>query len=234
MFGRQVAAALRLPLPARLTHTVRFQWQRDVCARSLFTSSRRLYATPGRPRTAVGEPSKTIKRSVKKTASKTPKDGDSAAVKQVKEKKASAAKKKKNAVAKPKKKAPKKLTEQQVAAKKAKTQKDKIKALKAVALKPPRGARTKSAWMTFFSENMRNAGLGGAGPEMQARVRDHVKGLGEAYRALTPAEREVSIQIDVGSILGANNVKALQPSRTHRERKDLIRVQAMGREPQCG
>ena len=92
MFGRRVGSSLlRIQLNARLPlRPAPFQCQ----ASSINALACRYYASPGRPRKTVGEPSRPVKRAVKKAAKST--EGGPAA-KQVKAKKATAAAKKKTA-----------------------------------------------------------------------------------------------------------------------------------------
>ncbi|KAK5168243.1 uncharacterized protein LTR77_006812 [Saxophila tyrrhenica] len=186
MLGRKVGSSLpRLPLYARLPlRPSPFQCQSDVVPRSAIVLSTRSYASPGRPRKTVGEPSKPVKRAVKRTA----KANDGPAKKQVEAKKKTAAAKKKKTT--PKKRAPKELTAEQKEAKQARLDKAKIAELKKAALKPPT-RRSVTAYNAFFSEKMK--GIDGkliGGPDRAAKMRDVMRPLVEEYRSLSPAELE--------------------------------------------
>ena len=72
MFGRR--ALLRFPAPARLTALTPLPCppRHDLSARAfLLHQYRRSYATPGRPRKAVGEPSRPVKRAVRRSTAGT-------------------------------------------------------------------------------------------------------------------------------------------------------------------
>lgn len=135
----------------------------------------RTYATPGRPKRVVGEPSKPVKRAVKKKAAQ-PADGSSAAEQQVAAKKSTAAKNTRKTLT-PEQKAAKKeqVAAKQAAAKvaaeerlekqkavqqkrkanaKVEAQKAKVKELKKVALSPPPKVRP-TAYNIFLSEKMK-------------------------------------------------------------------------------
>ena len=101
MLSRKVGSSLvRLPVYARLPfRPTPFQCQDNTT----ILYSRRSYASPGRPRKTVGEPSRPVKRAVKRAAKTT--TTDDPATKQVKAKKDTAAAKKKAAPKKPKAKA---------------------------------------------------------------------------------------------------------------------------------
>ncbi|KAK0335950.1 hypothetical protein LTR59_002000 [Friedmanniomyces endolithicus] len=87
MFGRRVAVSLRFPLQPRLLLTP-FQRPPHAASCALLHQTQRTYATPGRPRKVVGEPSKPVKRAVKRAAAKVT-DPDSPAKEIVKTRKRS-------------------------------------------------------------------------------------------------------------------------------------------------
>ncbi|PPJ60292.1 hypothetical protein CBER1_01319 [Cercospora berteroae] len=114
----------------------------------------RTYATPGRPKSVVGEPSRPVKRAVKKAASK-PRDGTSAAEKKV------AAKKRKPAAKRavsPEEAAQKAIREaarkEKATERKAATKKrTKLQDLKATALPDaPKKTAYPSAYLAFWAE----------------------------------------------------------------------------------
>jgi hypothetical protein len=193
MFGRRVAVWLtnaRLARPGAAA-------QHDLPFRPLLAQPRRLYATPGRPKSVVGEPSRPVKRAVKRSAARAT-SADSPAKQKNEAKKTAAAAKKPKAKAR----APKQLTEEQKAAqaqkkakakarKAAKTEKDKIRLLKEQALKPPSNT-TPTAWTTFFAEKMKSnlSATSIAKEERMQRVADITRGIAAEYKQLTPAELE--------------------------------------------
>ncbi|GAB7348572.1 hypothetical protein MBLNU459_g6961t2 [Dothideomycetes sp. NU459] len=169
--------------------------------------SRRTYATPGRPKKAVGEPTKTVKRAVKRAASDKTTESAAAAkqkeqAKKAQEKakkvaaaaqkkakeKAKAAKEKAAAAAK-KAKASKILTpEQREKAKKARALAD-IMELKKLALSPP-VARASNTWLTFNGARTRDALKGENGLDIRSELGSVVKQNSQAYKDLSPAELE--------------------------------------------
>lgn len=163
--------------------------QTNALARPTITFvSQRTYATPGRPKTAVGEPSKTVKRAVKRVASE--KNTTTPAAKSTKPKKV------------PKEKEP--LTEEQEAklANKArialeKVRKAEIKELKEEALVQPKDAhftRAITAWAVFNGEKSREAFAAKDGAANSANSpQDMMKVNSQAYKELSPAEREVCL-----------------------------------------
>ncbi|KAK0272751.1 hypothetical protein LTR35_012717 [Friedmanniomyces endolithicus] len=80
MFGRRVVVSLRIPLQPRLLLTP-FRRQPHAASCALLHQTQRTYATPGRPRKVVGEPSKPVKRAVKRAAAKA--TGPDSPVKQI-------------------------------------------------------------------------------------------------------------------------------------------------------
>ncbi|KAF2171170.1 hypothetical protein M409DRAFT_63548 [Zasmidium cellare ATCC 36951] len=171
----------------------------------------RTYATPGRPKSVVGEPSKPVKRAVKKAASKPP-TGDSAAEKVVEANKRNAAKKttkakKKELTPAQKERAEqRKLQKQERLAKdkekekarkaklkattKASAEKEEIKELKKAALQPPH-VKNGSSYLIFNAERMKEHNLS------SGTIQDRREALGKAardssaqWKSLSPAERE--------------------------------------------
>lgn len=162
----------------------------------------RTYATPGRPKSVVGEPSRPVKRAVKRDAAK-PADGVSPA-----ERKLAASKRKAAA-----KRAPVVLTEEQKAAQqerlanarasmqarldkkkaqaKARADKEKVVELKKLALDlPPR--LIVSGYTSFTSEKLKAWGpltdQDGQKVSLGSRMRD----CASQWKTLEPAEVEVS------------------------------------------
>ena len=204
MLGRQVGSSLlRLPIHARLLlrPTAPFQSQcpQDLASRTIVLTSQRYYATPGRPRKAVGEPSRPVKRAAKRQAKDT--SGTDPATKLVKARKTAAKSTTKKAAPK-KTRAKKPLTETQKAAQaaaqeKATLRKDKAKAkraeekekaktkeLRELALSPPTLGRTRTAWAMFLQE--KTAGLKEKGGASLMS-----KQASEEWKSITPAQREV-------------------------------------------
>lgn len=145
--------------------------------------SRRSYATPGRPKKAVGEASKTVKRTPKTTTTATKTKPKAATPKKAVAKKPKKAKKpiKPKKIAKPK---PVKTEEQKVAAK-VKAEKLLIKELKKLALDPPPRFRNVSAYNIFFREQMQ---LKGSDRPFGGEL---TKQIAADYMSLTPTEVEV-------------------------------------------
>lgn len=188
MLGRKVGSSLlRLPLYARLPfRPAPFQSQNAV-----IVLAKRSYASPGRPRKTVGEPSKPVKRAAKKTAKAT----NDTATKQVKAKKKTAATKKAKAKPKPKKRTRKELTEEQKAAASVRLAKAKITDLKKAALKPP-SVRAVSAYNAYCKEKL--TGVDGdnmRGPNRTQSMRDVMRPVVEGWKSLSPAELEVCLSL---------------------------------------
>jgi hypothetical protein len=93
MIGRQVTAALRRPLQARLSTTAAPQPHFNLVIRTFTHASRLLEGPTGRPRKAVGEPSRPVKRAVKAAAKKPANPEKDAAAKKLAEKQKAAGKK---------------------------------------------------------------------------------------------------------------------------------------------
>ena len=180
MLSRQVGTSLlRLPIHSRLTlRTLPFQCQLDVASRAVLISSQRFYATPGRPRKAVGEPSKPVKRSAKRQATAPKTTGE--AKKHIQAKKKAAAAKK--PVKRPSKK--KELTPAQKEVAKAKVTRAKTADLKKAALSPPK-RNGGNAYTVFVKERLR----GQSGTPDSAR--EGVRSAAREWKSTTPAEREV-------------------------------------------
>lgn len=192
MIGRRVAVLLQLPAQSRLLLANRSQSQHDLPLRTLFYQPRRLYATPGRPRKAVGEPSRPVKRAVKRSAAKATSPEESPAKQKVEAKKKSAAKK----PAAKKAAAPKKqLTEEQRAAKAVKLDQAKIADLKKAALSPPKVTRS-NAYLQFTAEKGKELkGLKSSSvADIRKTVGDHMKSSAAQWKQLSAAELEVCIR----------------------------------------
>ena len=188
MFGR---ALLRLPVRSRLLRQSGFQWQHDSACRIPALIALRAYATPGRPKSVVGEPSRPVKRSVKKAAAK-PRTGTSAAEKKT-------ASRKRKASAKAKKPAPKKLTQEQKDAKKAKTkllsEAARKRELKATALKMPKISARLTPWIVFNTEKMQGTTSVPKGVSQEERTRALAQQIRESaaeFKNLSAAELEAS------------------------------------------
>ncbi|KAK4547444.1 hypothetical protein LTR36_001100 [Oleoguttula mirabilis] len=196
MFGRRVTVLLRFPAPARLPAPIPFQCQHDLPTRTLLGQSRRSYATPGRPRKAVGEPSRPVKRAVKRSAAAAT-SPDSPAKQKNEAKKEKAAKNpaaKKPAVKKAaaEKAAPRKvLTEEQKAAKAASLEKAKIVDLKKAALEPPKFARHLSAYNMFVTDKG-EALKGSSGTQIHhlERLKEFAQGMSAQWKEMSPADLE--------------------------------------------
>lgn len=187
MFGRQVAVLLRARPSVLLC-------QHDISSRVLLAQPRRLYATPGRPKKAVGEPSRTVKRAVKKTATK-PAATEAPAKRKSVAKAAGTKKPAKKAAKKPaakKKPAKKVLTEEQAAARKERLATKEIKQLKIAALKPPKLERS-NAWSELMREKAKDGPFakGVSASESKELLGQHSKNVAAAYKSLSPAELEV-------------------------------------------
>jgi len=209
MLGRQVTAALRRPLQARLRSVAAPPTQSSLCIRT-FSYAPRLLSPVGRPKKAVGEPSRPVKRAVKAKAKKPAATETDAAAKKVAEKEKAAKKKaaelKKKAAAK--KKAKPALTPEQVERKKAALQRAEIKDLKKAALEPPVKSGVRSAWLVFSKEkggelrerianesDSEGRATEGKTPlaTIKSQLAAHSKNVSAAWKNVTPAELEVCI-----------------------------------------
>ena len=190
MLGRQVGISLlRLPASARLAlRPSIFSQQYDSSSRVLALSALRSYATPQKPRKAVGEPSRPVKRAVKRAA-KSPSTGE-AGEQLAEKKKAARAKKtagttKKKTAPKAKKPAPPKKRVKKPLTEEEKTTAE-IKALKKTALSPPPSGTKYSARNAFIAEATSKTGENSEG---QKAI---FKSASARWYQLTPAELEVS------------------------------------------
>ena len=193
MFGR--AVLLRLPVRQRLPLSLPSQHHTEVSSRALFSQIHWNYAgKPGRPRNVVGEPSRPVKRSAKRAAPKATNPEDSPA-KQGNEARKKVAAEKKSTAARTKKqpKPRKELTEAQQAAKLARTQTEKIRALKKVALDGPTVPAI-TAYTLFNRDFVKKSGLNGhteTGQSPKDKLAEHAKALGAAWKECSPADVEV-------------------------------------------
>lgn len=206
--------------------------------RAPLAHSLRTYATPGRPKSVVGEPSRPVKRAVKKVAAK-PRDGTSPAEKKV-------AAKKKAAAAKPVKKPKKKvLTPEQKQAQllKKKTQADKQKALrlktkdkskltdlKAAALDPPKQKAYPNTWSVFLAEEMKKVPAG-----EPIKLASFATETAASWKNLAPAELEVSspYSFDLDSSMFTDCISALQSPLPYQQRGPTGQLHALGRVAIC-
>lgn len=209
MIGRTL---VRIPVRSRLIRPA-YQCQHDVVAKVPVVLPLRTYATPGRPKSVVGEPSKPVKRAVKKAAAK-PATGDTAAEKKVAANKRNASKKTSGTQKKALTPEQKERAEQRAAKKqerlekekaakktrqaklkeraKAKSEKQQIKDLKEAALKPPKPSKV-SAYVVFVAEQAKNYDLsGGSAQEHRAKLGKFAKESSEQWKNMSPAELEVS------------------------------------------
>ncbi|KAF7195554.1 hypothetical protein HII31_03148 [Pseudocercospora fuligena] len=151
----------------------------------------RTYATPGRPKSVVGEPSRPVKRNVKKSAAK-PRDGSSAAEKKVASKKRTtirgktpeqiAAIEQKRAATK---EALAKRKAAQRAAGKASRDKEKLQELKKTALDPPKQRAAGNAYITFFAEKAR-----GHLASENDKLTERAKAIAAEWKNISAADRE--------------------------------------------
>lgn len=190
MLGRQVTAALRRPLQARLRTAITVQPQYNLCIRT-FSHVPRQLSPAGRPKKAVGEPSNPVKRAVKKTAKKPASSKTDAAAKKLAQKKKLAEKK---AAAAKKAKAKRVLTPEQVEKKKAALQKAELKDLKKAALEPPVTVGRASAYLEFVKEKSRDwvkSSPSSTGLTSKQALAEYSKGVAAAWKQLSPADIEV-------------------------------------------
>ncbi|SMR44613.1 unnamed protein product [Zymoseptoria tritici ST99CH_3D1] len=163
----------------------------------------RSYATPGRPKSVVGEPSRPVKRAVKKAAAK-PADGSSPAAKNDAAKRDAAAKKSKKTS--PTKRQPKQLTEAQTAALKERqakakarkqvvVEKEKLNELKRIALSPPKLVGD-NPYAVFTKEKNKERGSLSTASESSTRetrlknFTERVTAVAAEWKSLNAAERE--------------------------------------------
>lgn len=217
MIGR---ALVRVPVRSRLIRPAYHCQQRHV-VKAPTVVFLRTYATPGRPKSVVGEPSKPVKRAVKKAAAKPP-SGDSPAEKLVAANKRNAAKKTAGSKKKPltpeqkehaeqrklkkeerltKAKATEKVRKDKLkartkaSAEKAKVSavKEELKELKKAALQPPNPKRPRSYNYFFMEVVMKQHDLvTGTNQERRDTLARASRDASEQWKNLSPAEREVS------------------------------------------
>jgi hypothetical protein len=203
MIGRQVTAALRRPLQARLRAIAAPPTQSNLCIRT-FSYAPRLLIPAGRPKKAVGEPSRPVKRAVKAKAKTPTATKTDAAAKKIAEKEKAAELKKKTAAAKKVKPA---LTPEEIERKKAALQKAEIKDLKKAALEPPaKKGSFHSAYHAFTKDKggeLREGIASGDQSEGKAtranvtsQMTEFSRGVAAAWKNVTPAELEVCIGRD--------------------------------------
>jgi hypothetical protein len=219
MIGRQVTAALRRPLHARLCTVAAPQPHFNLAIRTFTHAARLLDGPTGRPRKAVGEPSRPVKRAVKSAAKKPANPEKDAAAKKLAEKKKLAQKK----LAEKQKSAKQRLADRTLATKERRALKLQEKkaaaaakeagktpeqiamkerrarmadnlALKKAALQPPPTRVKVSAYGQFTGEK---------GKDLSDLLKDsdkstkpsiftqHAKNVSAAYKELSPAEIEV-------------------------------------------
>ncbi|KAI7159692.1 hypothetical protein KC349_g3914 [Hortaea werneckii] len=188
MIGRRVGVLFQLPLQSRLLRTNPISAQQhQLPIRSLACQPRRGYATPGRPRKAVGEPSRPVKRAVKRTSSAAS-SADSPAKQKTDARKKTAAKKKPA-------KAPKKvLTEEQKAVKAARADKLKMTELRKAALAPPPvGSGASSAYIEFTKERahrLKERAAADDSKDHKQLLAEHAREVASEWKNATPAEVE--------------------------------------------
>lgn len=185
MYARSLA--LRLlhlrPAPSRA-----LRCQLDPAALAPRCPPVRTYAIPGRPRSTVGEPTRTVKRSVKNAAGTAADASKSAAKQKNLEKEAKAKAKAKAAKAKKKE-----LTPEQKARKAKALEKADIKELKKLALDPPLVAQS-NAWTVFFTEKTRGHGMFGEtkdAAEIRRKAAERTKEIAAAWKDISAPDREV-------------------------------------------
>jgi hypothetical protein len=208
MIGRQVTAALRRPLHARLCTIAAPQPHFNLVIRTFTHAARLLDGPTGRPRKAVGEPSRPVKRAVKSAAKKPANPEKDAAAKKLAEKKKSAkqrvadralATKERRALKLQEKKAAAAAKEasktpEQIAMKERRARMADNLALKKAALQPPSTRVKVSAYGQFTGEK---------GKDLSDLLKDsdkstkpsifsqHAKNVSAAFKELSPAEIEV-------------------------------------------
>lgn len=194
MIGRRVGVLFQLPLQSRLLRTNPVPaHQHQLPIRTLACQPRRGYATPGRPRKAVGEPSRPVKRAVNRTSSAATSSADSPAKQKTDARKKTAAKKKPA-------KAPKKvLTEEQKAVKAARADKLKMTELRKAALAPPpAGSGASSAYIEFTKERahrLKERRADDSSANHKQLLAEHAREVASEWKNATPAEVEVRLSM---------------------------------------
>lgn len=169
-------------------------------ATSSLVLSIRTYATPGRPKSVVGEPSRPVKRSVKSAARK-PADGSSPAEKKLAAKRKGAAKKRvplteeQQAAQQERLEAAratlKKRQQKKRDAEKAQADKEKIKELKGLALDPPLTPHS-SGYIAFTTEKLKVMGpLGTNDDGTKQTLGPRMKAVAAEWHTISPADHEV-------------------------------------------
>ena len=208
MLGRQVTAALRRPLQARLRSITVPPTQSSLCIRT-FSYAPFLLNPAGRPKKAVGEPSRPVKRAVKAKAKEPASTETDAAAKKIAAKEKAAKKKiaEKEKAAKKKAAAAKKakpaLTPEKIERQKAALQKAEITDLKKAALEPPAVNGRRSAYLLFSKEKgnelreriaNESDSEGKASPAtVRTQLTEHTRRVAAAWKNVTPSEIEVRI-----------------------------------------
>lgn len=185
MLGSKVTIRLAAGMPHIYTRS--FALARPVTLLpNVASKSQRSYATPGRPRTAVGEPTKTVKRAVKRTAAA--KDPEATTPKKPAKK---AAKKPVKEPTEEDKARAKVNADKKKASAKVKADKAKLHQLEELALPTPKGlvaSPKMTAWTAYNSEKVYEQFSGTQG---QANLSSLVKELARNYKDLPAAQREV-------------------------------------------
>jgi len=235
MLGRHVTAALRRPLQARLRAIAAPPTQSSLCIRNL-SYAPRLLTPVGRPRKAVGEPSRPVKRAVKAKAKKPASTETDAAAKKIAEKE-KAAKKKAAAT----KKAKPALTPEQVEKKKLALQKAEVKELKRAALQPPAKSDLTSAYIAFTKEKGKElkeliANESGSNGKVKAvhALGQHQQNVAAAWKNVTPSELEVSVWLKCKSanvLLSVANTNSTTTTSSTHPKKLLMRSTNAGSSP---
>lgn len=190
---------------------------RSAFSRLIAVSARRGYATPGRPRSTVGEPSKPVKRAAKRTTTGTTTGTTKTKVK------AAAKKPKKKAAKKPVKKAKKPLTEAQLAKKKVNEERALVKELKVQALVPPPRPRRIGPHEVYQKEWHSKHTFDKGDKTAQAALVESTAARIRDWKALSPAELEVSYVRSHEAIL-LTTTSALQSSRQYTNTRDGCNV----------
>lgn len=197
MIGR---AMLRWPVSARLLLAP----HASTAPTSTLLLPLRAYATPGRPKTVVGEPSRAVKRAVKRDAA-APADGTSPAERKLAASKRNAAAKKSKlqlteeeiAVQEERmeaaKAAAKARREKKKAATKARAEKDRLVELKKVALDAP-SRPFASAYTSYTAEQFGITPLTDENGTKLA-LADRMRKIAATWNTLPPADIEVRFRV---------------------------------------
>lgn len=212
MIGRNASVRLAVDIPRFHARSIALLPRPLSHVHLRICNFQRYYATPGRPKTAVGEPSKTVKRAVKNVAAEKivdPTDAESTSATPKAPRAPRAFTTKEPAVKKPKKpkvpkaKVKKELTEQQQAfaarrkeIAEIKKQKELLLDLKKRALTLPKNIssrRNVSAWIVYNSEKVRESWSSSPPEKGEARqaLGQRSKENSRDFKALSDADREV-------------------------------------------